>query len=147
MKIDARDPDVLERNENKLLDKLDTVDQKLSHFRKNSSKKCDTTVIHIHSYSSYGTHLHHKQVDVDPSERDYGYIEYFRKAMDDPEPGRKEMMFTKVKYHEGQRDFYAPCLKQINHLIHIDQKPNLDITEAKWELYKVSISFERISKS
>ena len=101
-------------------------------------------MIHIHSYSSYGTHLYQKQVAVDPAERDYGYVEYLRKSMN--YPGR-ELKIMKVKFHEGQRDYYSPGLKEINHLIHIDQKPNLDLTEAKWELYKVSISFEHtISK-
>ena len=117
------------------------------HMMLHVSSDVTYDILYIHSYLSYGTHLHHKQLDVDPAERDYGYIEYFRKSANDPEPGRKEMMFMKVKYHEGQRDYYAPCLKLINHLIHIDQKPNLELTEAKWELYKVSISFERISES
>ena len=78
---------------------------------------------------------------------DYGYIEYFKKAMNHPKCGRKQLIFMQVKFHEGQRDYYVPGLKPINHLIHIDEKPNYNITESKWELYKVSISFEQISKS
>ena len=31
--------------------------------------------------------------------------------------------------------------RQINHLIQFDEKPNLEIQEPRWEIYKISISF------
>ena len=88
-----------------------------------------------------------KQLIVLPSKTDFGYIEYFKKAMNHPKCDRKQLMFMQVKFHEAQRDYHTPGLKPFNHLIHIDEKPNLNITEAKWELYKVSISFRQICKS
>ena len=37
-------------------------------------------------------------------------------------------------------------LRQINHLIQIDEKPNLELKEPRWEIYKISISFNFHSK-
>jgi len=37
---------------------------------------------------------------------------------------------------------YTSSLRPIHHLIHIGQHSNLDLKEAKWELYKLSISFQ-----
>ena len=104
-----------------------------------------------------------KQDGLDFAERDYGYVAYFRKATDEtPEYGDrfltgaphpavgdisiKEKRVRLTMYHEGLRDYFTPSLRQINHLIQFDQKPNLELMEPKWELYKVSISFELISK-
>ena len=98
-----------------------------------------------------------KQKDVDPAKRDYGYIAYFQKSMDNYREhgatdltGRdlsvKEKMIRTKMFHEGLRDYFTASLRQINHLIQMDQKPNLELMEPKWELYKISISFEAISK-
>ena len=102
-----------------------------------------------------------KQTDIDPVERDYGYIAYFQKSMDNyrehaapDQTGRDlsakeknlQRMIRKIMIHEGLRDYFSASLRQINHLIQIDQKPNLELTEPKWELYKISISFGAISK-
>ena len=38
-------------------------------------------------------------------------------------------------------------LRQINHLIQIDEKPNLELKEPRWEIYKISISFSFQSKN
>ena len=95
-----------------------------------------------------------KQIDVDNTETDYGYIAYLRKAMDNTGwdhrdrdlTGRglseKEKRIRQTMFHEGLRDYFTDSLRQINHLIQIDQKPNLELMEPKWELYKVSISFQ-----
>ena len=90
------------------------------------------------SYTSYGTFLCQKQAHLDPALKDYGYIEYF------PER-RNEILLNDTKFHESKRDYFTASLRQVNHLIQIG-KPNLELTEPKWELYKVSISFERIRK-
>ena len=90
------------------------------------------------------------------AERDYGYVAYFRKAIDNfrddtwplqPKagfgpPSAKESKIRKTMYHEGLRDYFTASLRQIKHLNHVDQKPNLELMEPKWELYKVSISFQ-----
>ena len=82
-----------------------------------------------------------KQLPEDPTQTDYGYIEYLQKSMENiSDPAYKEIMSLKIKCEEGRRDYYVESLKQINHLIQIG-KPNLELTEPKWELYKISISF------
>ena len=94
-----------------------------------------------------------KETGVALAERDYGYVAYFRKAMENTWEhgvrdlsGRdlpvKEKRIQQTMYHEARRDYFSASLRQINHLIQIDQKPNLELMEPKWELYKVSISFQ-----
>ena len=101
--------------------------------------------------------MFNKQQDVDFAKRDYGYVAYFRKAMENSqEDGSrdlsnrnlsiKEKMTRQAMFHEGLRDYFTASLRQINHLIQIDQKPNLELTEPKWELYKISVSFKPIGK-
>ena len=81
---------------------------------------------------------------LNPIEKDYSYIEYFRKAMmNETDPCKKEDTLQLVKFYEAERDYYTPSLRQINHLIQIDEKPNLELMEPKWELYKISISFQK----
>ena len=108
------------------------------------------------SYLSYGTFLYQKQAlktvvngfhRYHPENHDYGYIEYFRKSMlNDMDPFTKECMAKRIKVHEGRRDYFTESLRQINHLIQIDEKPNVQLTEPEWELYKISISFQAICK-
>ena len=63
-----------------------------------------------------------------------------------PNQSYKEMMFKKMKFAEARRDYHSSSVMQVNHLIQIDEKPNLELTEPKWELYKISISFKPICK-
>jgi len=85
--------------------------------------------------------LQQKEKFVNPWERDYGYIEYFRKAMENTPGSYKDSLSLEIKYHEGCRDYFTPSLWPVNHLIQIDEKPNLELNEPKWELYKISITF------
>ena len=101
-----------------------------------------------------------KQEDLDPTVRDYSYIEYLQKSVvacnfnltapdstfRQKEFRQKEVFLNLIRYHESKRDFFAPSLRQVNHLIQIDEKPNLELLEPKWELYKISISFQGIRK-
>ena len=87
-----------------------------------------------------------KQNHLDPAERDYGYIEYFRKSVESHLKNPSDAyslggLIEFIHYNEAERDYYNPSLRQINHLIQIDQKPNLELMEPKWELYKISLSF------
>ena len=56
--------------------------------------------------------------------------------------------FDKWNYHvllkdaEARRDYNKGIMMDIKHLIQLDHKPYRDLTEAKWEIYKISISFE-----
>ena len=97
--------------------------------------------------------LHRKQEDVDPAVKDYGYIEYLHKSVVAGNFGptasdinQKEALLNLIRYHESKRDYFAASLRPVNHLVQIDERPNLELSEPKWELYKVSISFQRIRK-
>ena len=83
-----------------------------------------------------------KQVEENRYEIDYGYIEYFEKAKaNTPALEHKILMDNLIKTHEAMRDYYSRSLKQINHLIQIDEIPNLELEEPRWEIYKISLSF------
>ena len=43
---------------------------------------------------------------------------------------------------EALKEIRTPSLKSIKPLIQLDEKPNLEIKEPRWELYKVSLSFK-----
>ena len=62
--------------------------------------------------------------------------------MNSKSPSQKQQILRTIRINEGIRDCYTPSLKQINHLIQIDEKPNLELMEPKWELYKISVSFQ-----
>ena len=99
-----------------------------------------------YSYVSYGTFLFQKQRDLGPALWDYGYIEYLRHSIpDDAEDSVRESALGSIKFQESMRDYYTASLRQVNHLIQIGET-NLELSESKWELYKVSISFQQISK-
>ena len=72
---------------------------------------------------------------------DYSYIEYLHKAMANTPKEDKMELFHLIKMHEGFRDYYSSSLWQINHLIQLDEEPNLDLKEPRWEIYKISLSF------
>ena len=93
--------------------------------------------------------LYRKQEDVDPAARDYGYIEYLRKTvpagnfeLDTSDNYYKEAMVNLIRLHESKRDYFTASLRPVNHLVQIDERPNLELMEPKWELYKISISFQ-----
>ena len=97
--------------------------------------------------------LYRKQEDVDLAARDYGYIEYLRKSMvagsfskTAPDIYLEESMLNLIRLHESKRDYFTASLRPVNHLVQIDEMPNHELMEPKWELYKISISFQRISK-
>ena len=94
--------------------------------------------------------LDQKQDHLDPAARDYSYIEYLRKSVLScnfqaaADIGQKENMLNLLKFHETKRDYFTASLRPVNHLLQIDEKPNLELVEPKWELYKISISFQPI---
>ena len=109
------------------------------------------------SPSSYAKLLFQKQKGVDFAEIDYGYVAYFRKAMENSQEdgsrdlsnrnlSHKEKLTRQTMFNEALRDYFTPSIRQISHLSHIDQQPNLELTEPKWELYKISVSFQTIGK-
>ena len=88
-----------------------------------------------------------KQDHKDRSEKDYGYIDTLRESMiSEPDPHVKEEVSNRIKWAESERDYFTATFRPIKHLIQIDRNPNLELVEPRWELYKVSISFQVICK-
>ena len=86
-----------------------------------------------------------KEEHKDRAERNYGYIDTLRKSMiNQHDPSQKDTMSNIVKCQESNRDYFTASLRPIQHLIQTDQNPNLELAEPRWELYKVSISFQYI---
>ena len=86
--------------------------------------------------------------DEDPAQWDHGYIEYYKKAMaKSTKPNLTKLLSVRIKFYEALRDFYTQSLRHINHLIQIDEKPNLELKEARCEIYKISLSFRAHGKS
>ena len=103
--------------------------------------------MHLQIYLSFGFYQIAKQQHKDPAEIDYGYIDILRKSViSEPDTRQKENISMTIKWHEGKRDYFTSSLRPIRHLIQIDQKPNLELVEPRWELYKVSISFQVLRK-
>ena len=87
--------------------------------------------------------LAQKQRGVPGPEKDYSHIDFYRKAYEnETEPARKMTFLHVLRDCEAFRDFYAGSIRQINHLIQFDPKPNLELKEARQEIYKISVSFE-----
>ena len=136
MRLESNDSEILERNKN-----IKSIENVKSFY---------LTLLRAHHlvclvfFISYGTLLCRKQYGSDQVDIDYRYINYFRKSLENG-PFREEL-FYKIKYHQSKRDYFTPSLRSINHLIQIDEKPNLGLIEARRELYKISVSFFRIRK-
>ena len=80
---------------------------------------------------------------IEPSKRNYDYIDYYRKSYElETDPEQKELSFYQVLEQEAFRDYHTESLRPINNLLQIDRKPNLELTEPKEELYKISVSFQ-----
>ena len=92
---------------------------------------------------------------------DYSYVEYIRKAVEKTGPicskysgefssqlSACDNQTCRTQHHywimlqssELDRDFYAGSLKELKHLIYIDNKPNFDLKSARLEIYKISIT-------
>lgn len=86
--------------------------------------------------------MYSKQDDaeIEPSKRNFEYIEYYRKAYElETHPGQKEFFHFEILEQEAFRDYHTETLRQIDNLIQIG-KPNFELKEAKEELYKISVS-------
>ena len=88
-----------------------------------------------------------KQSNFPWPERDFSYINFIRKAYEIiKDPSEKSFYFGYFQYCEAERDFFAGSIRQINNLIQLDPTPNLDLKEARCEIYKISVSFAPICK-
>ena len=80
-------------------------------------------------------------------EKDYSYIDLYQKAYDnDHDAMRKENILNTLKDAKVRRDYNLGSMKQINHAIQFDQKPNTELKEAQCEIYRITINSVPISK-
>ena len=97
---------------------------------------------------SFADHLKRKQISKDLAQWDFEYIGHYKKAMaKTTDPDGITKFFHRIKHYEALRDFSIQSLRQINHLVQIDEMPNLDLKEARCEIYKISLSFRTHRKS
>ena len=83
-----------------------------------------------------------KQRGLKPSEWDWSFLEYYRKAVDlESSHERKKGILHALRHCEATRDLWTESIKDIYPLIQFDPIPNQELREPKIELYKVSISF------
>ena len=83
-----------------------------------------------------------KQKDLLPSQWDWSFLEYFRKAVDlEPSDEMKKGILHALRHCEATHDLWTESIKDIYPLIQFDPIPNQELKEPKIELYKISISF------
>ena len=100
-------------------------------------------MIRFVSLKSRGKSLAGKQANIPWSDQDYSYIDFYLKAYENEiRPARKIGRLHELRENEAIRDFHTGSIRQINHLIQFDPKPNLELKEARQEIYKISVSFE-----
>ena len=91
---------------------------------------------------SYGEWLLKTQKNIKKKDRNYDYIEYYRKAYENmANEEEKRYYYFMLIQAEAMRDFHTGSIREIDHLIQLEN-PNYDLREPEWDLYKVSISFE-----
>ena len=89
--------------------------------------------------------MYDKQSHLQPKDRNWSFLDYYRKSIDlETDPAQKAMSLHTLYHHEATRDMCCGSVKQMNPLIQFDSKPNRELKEAKVELYKISISFREI---
>ena len=77
------------------------------------------------------------------AEKNYSYIDFYRKAYENETvPELKMMCLRELRGNEIEKDFNTDSIRQINNLIQIDPTPNIELKEARCEIYKISVSFE-----
>ena len=105
-------------------------------------------MIYYISLKSKSEWLARKQSNISWPDKDYSYIDFIRKAYENETgPARKMEYLHRLRESEARRDFETGSLRQINHLIQFDPTPNLELKEARCEIYKITVSFEAKGKS
>ena len=100
-------------------------------------------MIRFLSLKSRGKSLAEKQDNIPWSDKDYSYIDFLLKAYENEiRPALKIGLLHVLRENEAIRDFHTGSIRQINHLIQFDSKPNLKFKGARQEIYKISVSFE-----
>ena len=95
----------------------------------------------------YGSWLNCQQSDVPPNRCDFSYLEFIRKAVEyETDQEVKSNYLHSLRNHEANRDIWTASIKEIKPLIQLCPGPNLELKEAKVELYKISVSFSSRGK-
>ena len=92
----------------------------------------------------YGIWLQGKQQDNDvpPNRWDFSFLEFIRKAVEyETDQKVKSRYLHALRVNEANHDLWTTSIKELNPLIQFDPEPNLELKEAKVELYKISVSF------
>ena len=77
------------------------------------------------------------------ADRNYDYLDFYRRSYEcEKLPAQKTNAYNLWKEAEARRDFHSGSIRQINHLIQFDQKPDLELTKPRWEIYKISVSYQ-----
>ena len=75
-----------------------------------------------------------------PVEIGFDHIDYLKKAYTyEKDTHLREHMLVILRNVEAQRDYFTGSIVEIKNLVQYDRTPN-DLKEAKWEIYKISIS-------
>ena len=70
---------------------------------------------HLPFRSSYGDILRETQEKTGDPMVDFGYIEYYRKSLENStDPEHKKKAFKAILTHEARRDYFTTTLRQIN---------------------------------
>ena len=120
----------------------------LSRNGVHGQKFCHRTLLYINSgyvllnsLKSRAFCLAARQQDIPWLKKDYSYIDFFRKAYENgTSPEQKMVYLHELRDSEARRDFFTGSVRQIHNLIQIGS-PNLELKEARCEIYKISISF------
>ena len=84
-----------------------------------------------------------RDADVSWEDKDYTYLDFYRKSYEyENEPLKKTAFFNQWREAIARREYHTGSIRPINHLIQFDKKPNIEVKEARWEIYKISVSFE-----
>ena len=91
--------------------------------------------------------MQNRQKDLLAKNWDWSFIEYYQKSFAlETDPEQKLETLHCLRHYEATRDLHCKSIKEIHPLIQFDPEPNRDLTEAKVELYKISVSFGDIRK-
>ena len=91
---------------------------------------------------SRGEYLRRCQQLLPFTEKNYHFIEYLRKAYEyETNSVVKEFKLSLLRYQEAYRDYFTGKITEIHNLVQFDQRPS-DLKEARWNIYKISLSFE-----
>ena len=113
-------------------------------FIENATHRKTFSVSILFINQSYGVWLGDKQGrnGILPNRWDFSFLEYIRKAVQCSTDHEEKLLYWHVlQFQEALQDYWTESIKELKPLIQFDPEPNLELKEAKVELYKISISF------